>query len=314
MNLSPQNKLPSRTILQPSLKMFPLPLRFATQNRIRNRTSDNQPQNHQSPAINRLHPDLLDLLSRTNTLPFGDLTSIPENDIAHAVSVALSLADDVEQARLVSRIMTDAELAIQRLGRPDVQGLNQRVLFNTEERRLILSASSETEDAPAGRSPEPCIVCEETGTEILRCGCAWCPSCLREGIRTGLRSEVSFPPRCCRRFNEATVRLAQHPALMHLFRQLCAEFRTPAAERVHCHDASCGAFIPGATPSRRGVATCELCGAGTCPACGVRAHPGLPCTEESEEEVWKMMDDNGLVGCPACGLVMSLRDGCNHMT
>jgi hypothetical protein len=180
--------------------MFPLPIRTARGRSPNNAATDATPQQRNSSAINHLHPDLLDLLRRTGTLPPGDLTIIPENDIAHAVSLALGLVGDDEQAFLVSRIMTDAELAARRLRRPDVRDMRRNVLFNAAERRVILSASPESEEAPAGTNSEPCIICEEADTVELNCGCAWCPSCIREGIRTGLRSEVAFPPRC-RRFN-----------------------------------------------------------------------------------------------------------------
>lgn len=267
----------------------------------------------------RLHPDLRCLMLRMGVIQADELDHLPEPAVARAVILAIELTNENEQAWIVSRIMTDEDLAVQRLLSAEVQDLRRRILFNHVERRLVLNQTPEP-GTPEPASPqeegnEDCIACGDPGTVRAPCNHAYCLQCLRRCIRTSLRSEISFPPTCCRQpFNEATVRLAQRPALTHLFRQLSVEFGTPAARRIHCADAQCAAFIPNPRP-RGGVVTCAVCGSGTCAACKARAHPGLPCAEDQdEEEVWRMMDENGFVGCPECGVVVSLREGCNHMT
>ncbi|KAL6829308.1 hypothetical protein J3E69DRAFT_354750 [Trichoderma sp. SZMC 28015] len=230
-----------------------------------------------------------------------------------------------EQSYIVSRIMSDDEIAEERLQSPQVQNLRRRVHLSGNEIRLLLRGSPEPEDD--GEEVEPadgCIVCASKSDVTLACGCHYCGHCLRENIRVGLRSEVDFPTGCCNRpFDEATVRLGQRPALVHLFRQLSAEYNIQPGERLYCHDPSCASFIPAsaiqaaardednATP----MGTCPSCHKATCAACGGRSHRGLPCREEEDDEaLLNMMDSQGLVGCPRCGVVIGLRDGCNHMS
>ncbi|RFU72652.1 hypothetical protein TARUN_9612 [Trichoderma arundinaceum] len=275
--------------------------------------------------IEQLHPVLLHLLMRMEVMPPGDRASITEAELAHAVSLAISMLPDDEQAYMVSRIMTDDDIAEERLNSPEVQDLRRRVNLSTDERRLLLRASPEPEedDGEDGDNDRPCIVCSGRSDATVPCGCHYCAHCLRANIRTGLRSEIDFPPRCCRPFNEATIRRAQRPALVQLFRQLSLEYGVPIDLRVYCHDASCSSFIPpsaieGAPDDEddaTAVGTCPSCGKETCAECGNRSHRGLPCREEEDEEaLWDMMDDQGLAHCPICGVVMALRDGCNHMT
>ncbi|KAL6789377.1 hypothetical protein J3E68DRAFT_439522 [Trichoderma sp. SZMC 28012] len=230
-----------------------------------------------------------------------------------------------EQSYIVSRIMSDDEIAEERLQSPQVQDLRHRVHLSGNEIRLLLRGSPEPEDD--GEEVEPadgCIVCASKSDATLACGCHYCGHCLRENIRVGLRSEVDFPTGCCNRpFDEATVRLAQRPALVHLFRQLTAEFSIQPGERLYCHDPSCASFIPASAiqaaardeDNATAMGTCPSCHKATCAACGGRSHRGLPCREEEDDEaLLNMMDSQGLVGCPRCGVVIGLRDGCNHMS
>ncbi|KAL7787823.1 hypothetical protein V8C37DRAFT_411937 [Trichoderma ceciliae] len=276
--------------------------------------------------IEQLHPVLLHLVMRMDVMPPGDRASITEAELAHAVSLAISMMPDDEQAYLVSRILTDDEIAEERLNSQEALDLRRRINLSADERRFLLRASPEPEEYEGDDGEDienPCIVCSGRGDITVSCGCHYCAHCLRANIRTGLRSEMDFPPRCCRPFGEAIIRRAQRPALVHLFRQLSAEYAVPADLRIYCHDAGCSSFIPPAAivdapddeDDATAVGMCPSCGKETCAQCGSRSHRGLPCREEEDEEaLWDMMDDQGLVHCPACGIVMALRDGCNHMT
>lgn len=168
-----------------------------------------------------------------------------------------------------------------------------------------------------------CIICIEKTELTVRCGCRYCRRCLREIIRKGLRSEFNFPPKCCRPFDEAVIRLAQRPELVHIFRQLSAEYAVPPHERLYCCDARCSSLIPPSAietapdgeDDATGVGTCPLCSKETCVACRDRSHKGLPCGEREKEEAFlDMMDEKGLVHCPRCGISLTLKDGCNHLT
>ncbi|KAL7963946.1 hypothetical protein V8C34DRAFT_300409 [Trichoderma compactum] len=233
-----------------------------------------------------------------------------------------------EQAYIISRIMSDDEIAEEKLQRPQVQDLEHLIHLSGSEIRLLLRGSPEPEyDGEEGEVEDEdedcCVVCFSKSDVSLPCRCHYCGHCHRENIRVGLRSELDFPPGCCGMpFNEAIVRLAQRPALVHTYRQLSAEYNVHPGERLYCHDPSCASFIPpgviqpaardedNATP----VGRCLSCHKATCAACGSRSHRGLPCREEEDDDaLLDMMDNQGLVSCPECGIVIALRDGCNHM-
>lgn len=202
--------------------------------------SNGRASNHRRPApIEQLHPVLLRLIERMGVVPEGPRSDITETQLAHAVKLAIEMMPDAEQAYMVSHIMTDEEIAQQRLSSLEVQDLQHRVELSAVERRLLLKPSPEPEDGK-GRSDEddgddnnnndPCIACYERSEVTVSCGCHYCNRCLRACIRSGLRFELDFPPRCCNRFDEAVIRLAQRPGLVHLFRQLSVEYAIPEGE------------------------------------------------------------------------------------
>ncbi|UKZ48762.1 hypothetical protein TrVGV298_002991 [Trichoderma virens] len=255
----------------------------------------NRPNNRLLPAaesgperprpIEQLHPVLLSVVD---------------------LSLAISMLPDDEQSYIVSRIMTDDEIAEERLQSPQVQDLRRPVRLSGDEIRLLLRGSPGPEDdTEEGEVQDGCIVCFAQSDVSVPCGCHYCGRCLRENIRVGLRSEVDFPPGCCRPFDEATIRLAGRPALVHLFSQLSAEYAVPAGERLYCHDPGCSSFIQPRAIQPAALDEDDATPVGTC----------LPCREDEDEEaLWDMMDDQGLVGCPECGVVIALKEGCNHMT
>ncbi|PNP50498.1 hypothetical protein THARTR1_08880 [Trichoderma harzianum] len=283
---------------------------------------DREPE--KSPALEQLHPVLLNVVERMGVIPPKRRASITEADLARAVSQAISMLPDDEQSYIISRFMTDDEIAEERLQSPQVQDLGQLIHLSANEVRILLRSSPEPEDDQDEVEDEDrCIVCFSRSDFSLPCGCRYCVRCHRENIRVGLRSELDYPTGCCNRpFNEATVRLARCPALVHLFRQLSAQYSVHPGERLYCHDPGCSSFIPAwaiqpaardednATP----VGICLSCRKATCAACGSRTHRGLPCREEEDDEaLLDMIDSQGLVSCPECGVVIALRDGCNHM-
>ncbi|KKO97516.1 hypothetical protein THAR02_10384 [Trichoderma harzianum] len=261
--------------------------------------------------IEQLHPVLFHIVEHMEMLPPEGRESITATELAHAVSLAISMLPEDEQSYIISRIMSDDEIAEERLQSPQVQDLQHRIHLSANEIRLLLRGSPEPEDD--GEEVEPadaCIVCASKSDVTVPCGCHYCGHCLRENIRVGLRSEVDFPTGCCNRpFNEATVRLAQRPALVHLFRQLSAEYSVQPGERLYCHDPGCASFIPASAiqaaardeDNATAMGTCPSCHKATCAACGGRSHRGLPCREEEDDEaLLNMMDSQGLVGCPSC--------------
>ncbi|SCV45799.1 uncharacterized protein FFB14_08866 [Fusarium fujikuroi] len=261
-----------------------------------------------SDALDRVHPDFLDLLIRQELLPPDEAFSEPY--LARLISIALDLAEDDEQAFLVSRIITDEELAFERLRGPEVRNTNHRIVLDRTERRIAFREAA-MDPVPEQGNGEMCVACMDDAHMRAPCGRHnYCYPCYRELIRLGLVSQEGFPPRCCEPINEEGVALARAPALVHLFRQVQEEANAPIHDRLYCHDANCAAFIP---PDRNGH--CLLCDTRTCRDCGERGHPGQPCREgAAEEDVWATMDENRTVNCPGCGRMIELAEACNHMT
>ncbi|KAM5355138.1 hypothetical protein ACJ41O_001784 [Fusarium nematophilum] len=267
----------------------------------------------ETDAFDRVHPDLIDLIYRLEIAPTGDIVTWSEEVLARTIFLAIELADPVEQAQIVSRIITDEEAAADRLKDADVQNLNHRITLDLAERQATLRATPEPERQPdlqAAVNIGECLVCGDPGNVAVQCNCVYCLPCLRAAIRLGLRSENDFPPRCCVHFGEATIRLADRPALVHLFRQIAEEVDVPPAERLYCHDGRCAAFIP------PGSNECPACGLRTCRDCGAGAHEDHERCVEGEvvEDIWETMDQHNMVNCPGCGRIIQLQEACNHMT
>ncbi|RKK92936.1 hypothetical protein BFJ71_g9928 [Fusarium oxysporum] len=262
-----------------------------------------------SDALDRVHPDFLDLLIRHELLPPEGDDGFSEPYLARLISIALELAEDDEQAFLVGRIITEEELAFERLRSPEVRNTNHRIVLDRTERRIVFREAA-NDPAPEQGNGEDCMICGDDAHFRALCGHNYCLPCYREAIRVGLRSQEEFPPRCCEPITEEGVALARAPALVHLFRQMREEADVPIHDRLYCHDGNCAAFIP---PDRNGH--CLLCDTHTCRDCGERGHPGQPCREgAAEEDVWATMDENRTVNCPGCGRMIELAEACNHMT
>ncbi|KAJ3539491.1 hypothetical protein NM208_g5467 [Fusarium decemcellulare] len=223
-------------------------------------------------AWDRVHPELIDLMFRHEVVPDQDVTTLTEETLARTIFLAIELAEPFEQADIVSRIISEEEVERQRLQDPDVRNIQHRIALDAAERHAALRATPEPErqvEQQRGPNLGECLICGEQGHITTPCRHAYCLPCLRESIRLGLQSENDFPPRCCEHFTEETIRLAQRPALVHLFRQLEEEVQVPVPDRLYCHDRSCATFIP---PGGRGE--CPACRLRTCERCQARAHEG----------------------------------------
>ncbi|EEU48218.1 uncharacterized protein NECHADRAFT_75577 [Fusarium vanettenii 77-13-4] len=225
-------------------------------------------------AFDRVHPDLIDLMLRVNIDPPIDPPS--EDAMARSIYLAIQMADELEQVDLVERIIPEEELAAERLAEGDFLNLDHRITLDEVERLAALRATPEPErqvERLRGNLGE-CIICGEGGHVRVPCNCVYCYPCLRELIRRGLAGLTEFPPRCCVHFREETIRLAQRPALVHLFRQLEEESEVPLPDRLYCHDPHCAAFIPLDCHGE-----CLICEQLTCQRCGGRNHGRRRCDE-----------------------------------
>src|SRR5689334_17862106 len=95
---------------------------------------------------------------------------------------------------------------------------------------------------------------------------------------------------------------------------------------MYCSNRSCAAFInlQKIPPSLGTVVICPKCPTQLCRSCKTEFHSGLSCQiaqalkrlkEKTEEDyVAKFAKDNGWQKCPGCKAVVSLTQGCNHMS
>ncbi|RSL41911.1 hypothetical protein CEP53_012481 [Fusarium sp. AF-6] len=200
--------------------------------------------NRDGDAFDRVHPDFVDLMFRVGIDP--PIIPPSEDAMARSIHLAIQMADAYEQAELVSRIIPEEELAARRLADRDFRNLDHRITLDAAERLAALRNTPEPErqvERRVGNLGE-CLICGEEGHVRVPCNCVYCYPCLRELIRRGLTGLTEFPPRCCVQFREETIRLAQRPELVHLFRQLQEENEVPVPDRLYCHDPHCAAFIP----------------------------------------------------------------------
>jgi hypothetical protein len=261
-------------------------------------------------AFDRVHPDLVDLMFRVGIDP--PINPPSEDAMARSIYLAIQMANEFEQAELVSRIIPEEELAAERLAEGDFRNLDHRITLDEAERLAALRATPEPDRQAERRGGNfgECIICGEGGHVRVPCNCVYCYPCLRELIRRGLTGLTEFPPRCCVHFREETIRLAQRPALVHLFRQLQEESEVLMPDRLYCHDPHCAAFIPLDCDGE-----CLICEQLTCQRCGGRDHGRRRCDEgEILEDVWEMMDRRRIVNCPGCGIMVQLAEACNHIT
>ncbi|KAL6904836.1 hypothetical protein GGI43DRAFT_381234 [Trichoderma evansii] len=103
--------------------------------------------------VERLHPILLRLIERMGVMPEGSRAAITETQLARAVAHAITMMPEDEQAYMVSHIMTDEEIAQQRLDSLEFQDLERRIEFSADERRLLLRPSPEPEDGKRVHAP-----------------------------------------------------------------------------------------------------------------------------------------------------------------
>lgn len=163
-----------------------------------------------------------------------------------------------------------------------------------------------------------CLVCcEDVNRDYMikiPCGHQYCRECLRKTFEVALSDEASFPPRCCQRQIRPSGHIKPHltDELVSRFAKCEVEFKT--RNRTYCCTAQCSTFIE-PKHIRAHIAQCPHCYTKTCTICKHRAHKSGNCPkDESTQEVIAMGLKNGWKRCYACGRMVELAQGCNHMT
>ena len=166
-----------------------------------------------------------------------------------------------------------------------------------------------------------CVVCINTiqifNAVKLPCSDVYCRECITRLFAQATKSEAAFPPRCHRiEIPLARVERLLPSDLVQLFREKVVEFRTPGADRLYCAIPHCSAFI---LPSRydknkdRAV-ECPRCASFTCTRCKSTRHDGDCPKKSGFEEVLRLAEENQWQRCTACGRMVELTQGCDHIT
>ena len=180
------------------------------------------------------------------------------------------------------------------------------------------SSSQDASRTISADTRRQCIACQE---QIARdsivcapCTHEYCRSCLIMLFRAALTDEALFPLRCCRQLitpllDEVRPLIPQD--LVCEYEKKKVEFET--LDRTYCDDQRCMAFIlPGDGENER--VKCEECGKETCVMCKAAAHEGDCLDDMALQQVLDMAEENGWQRCTACGRIVELDFGCNHIT
>ncbi|KAF5973854.1 putative arylsulfatase [Fusarium bulbicola] len=144
------------------------------------------------------------------------------------------------------------------------------------------------------------------------CSHAMCQPCLVRSIRTAMKDESIFPPKCC---GQA---IPVNATNVFITGELLAEFEAKREEfettkRTYCSDQTCSAFIP-TRLIEDGIARCTRCEKKTCLNCLSEAHDGT-CTDDPESQrVIRLAEEKGWRRCEQCKNMVELDHGCFHIS
>ncbi|KAJ3521875.1 hypothetical protein NM208_g13097 [Fusarium decemcellulare] len=99
--------------------------------------------------------------------------------------------------------------------------------------------------------------------------------------------------------------------LLARFQAKKLEYDTP--NPTYCSVSSCSAFIP---PQliENDIASCPLCHQKTCVHCETQSHTGVCPKDAASQELLQLAQDEGWQRCKACGAIVELNQGCNHIS
>ncbi|KAJ4259982.1 hypothetical protein FALCPG4_003763 [Fusarium falciforme] len=120
-------------------------------------------------AFDRVHPDFVDLMFRVGIDP--PINPPSEDAMARSIYLAIQMANEFEQAELVSRIIPEEELAAERLAEGDFRNLDHRITLDEAERLAALRATPEPDRQVERRGGNlgECIICGEGGHVRVPC-------------------------------------------------------------------------------------------------------------------------------------------------
>uniref|UniRef100_A0A0D2YBR8 IBR domain-containing protein n=1 Tax=Fusarium oxysporum (strain Fo5176) TaxID=660025 RepID=A0A0D2YBR8_FUSOF len=143
------------------------------------------------------------------------------------------------------------------------------------------------------------------------CSHAMCQPCLIRSIRTAIKDESLFPPKCCgQAIPVDTTNTFIPEELLTECDNKREEYET--TNRTYCSDKACSEFIPLRT-IEAGIARCTRCETRTCLNCLSEAHEGT-CTDDPESQrVIRLAEKHGWRRCEQCKNMVELTHGCFHI-
>ncbi|ENH70770.1 Putative E3 ubiquitin-protein ligase ARI10, partial [Fusarium oxysporum f. sp. cubense race 1] len=144
------------------------------------------------------------------------------------------------------------------------------------------------------------------------CSHAMCQPCLIRSIRTAIKDESLFPPKCCgQAIPVDTTNTFIPEELLTECDNKREEYET--TNRTYCSDKACSEFIPLRT-IEAGIARCTRCETRTCLNCLSEAHEGT-CTDDPESQrVIRLAEEHGWRRCEQCKNMVELTHGCFHIS
>lgn len=161
--------------------------------------------------------------------------------------------------------------------------VGQGLFASTLDLIIAFNPKPEKDDAiQALTKTEPQVECascfEEfpvTETPVLPCSHSYCKTCLREMVLTALRTESSFPPKCClTEIPLQTVLLPLDRKQRETYKEKAAEYAVPADKRWYCPNSKCLKWMPPRKPSRfmSSSIRCSHCYTRVCVTCRGISH------------------------------------------
>eukprot|EP01055_Gregarina_sp_Pseudo9_P000299 Gregarina_sp_Pseudo_9__298@NODE_1192_length_1796_cov_187_182129_g1118_i0_p1_GENE_NODE_1192_length_1796_cov_187_182129_g1118_i0NODE_1192_length_1796_cov_187_182129_g1118_i0_p1_ORF_typecomplete_len364_score73_95IBR/PF01485_21/8_2e02IBR/PF01485_21/9_5e08IBR/PF01485_21/3_4e07zfC3HC4/PF00097_25/0_0039zfC3HC4/PF00097_25/1_8e04zfRING_14/PF17978_1/0_0058zfRING_14/PF17978_1/31zfRING_14/PF17978_1/3_2e03zfC3HC4_4/PF15227_6/0_011zfC3HC4_4/PF15227_6/2_6e03zfC3HC4_4/PF15227_6/4_6e03_NODE_1192_length_1796_cov_ len=191
------------------------------------------------------------------------------------------------------------------------------VSLGGEQARSSRSTQAD-ECVPAWVSSADCSVCGALkGAKVqLLCDHWYCHECLRTYIRNALQDSTVFPPKCCGvnlEIEHAQLVLAGDELHNYFVRDQVRN-ALPGVSILYCPQRLCGEVVPLFDHQDTQV-TCLQCGLQICKLCSQEAHPNEPCFEDADtRQLRQQAKAEGCSECPKCRAVVSLVQGCYHIT
>ena len=201
--------------------------------------------------------------------------------------------------------------------------------------RTAVEESSIIRDPAKGSAPlvetnNECNSCFESSPTIFELTCAhkFCLNCIAQLFRNATKDNSLMPVHCCSRdIDPNLVDRVPPPPAAASFKASLAEFQ--AVNKMYCANARCSTFIDldgnllGQVPGKNQF-TCKKCSTNLCKSCKCVWHSGFTCEQyqslpdtnrnEGDVAALKTAAEEGWQKCKQCGNLVSLTEGCYHIT